>query len=243
MAWSTTGCNVDTGKQTASSILFSRAGSTTIRQIETEEVMEVRGLTAAAGKGKVPDASNVVDNTTQTTYYAFIGGVVHTINVISGSKEEWSAMRKDESGQWYATKRTKTYSSNVGSVSAWGTTPLDETGTAITLSASGVSKVISVDKSTSFVFDAMGDVLTASVTTEVLEYRYVKTKANADTIVNANTSASSQGTARHGTVTVVIVPVQTGTEKFASSRFVSAEAGWTVTVTKKTYTHQGTNWS
>lgn len=242
MAWTTNGCDVDTGKQTASSILFSRSGASTVRQIETDEVMEVRGLTQSAGKGKVPNAANIVDNTTQTTYYAFIDGLVFSINVITGFKEEWSAARKDESGQWVATKHTKTYAVK-GLTNVWGTTQLDSDGTAIVLSTSGVTRTISRDKTASFVYSAEGDVLAATVTTTVKECRYINSQAAANAIVNANTSVSSMGSATHRGLFVISIPVTSGTEKFASARYVSPQAGWTVTITEKVFGHSGTGWS
>ena len=243
MAWTTNGCDVDTGKQTASSILFSRSGATTVRQIETDEVMEVRGLTQSAGKGKVPNAANIVDNTTQTSYYAFIDGLVFSITVTTGTKEEWSAARKDESGQWVATKHTKTYAVKGLNTSVWGTTPLDSDGTAIVLSTSGVTRTISKDKTASFVYSAEGDTLCATVTTTVKECRYISTQAAAEAIVNANTSSSSMGSATHRGLFVISLPVTSGTEKFASARYVSPQAGWTVTITEKAFGHSGTNWS
>ena len=243
MAWNTTGCDVDTAKQTASSILFSRAGSATVRQVEVSETMEVRGLTETAGKGKVPNAANIVDNTVQTAYYAFIDGLVFTITVTSGTKEEWSAARKDESGQWVATKRTTTYAATGLNTNVWGTTPLDSDGQKITLSASGVSRVVSRDKSTSYVFSFNGNTLVSTVETVVTEVRYINSKTNADAIVNANNSASSYTTATCTSIGICSIVVPSGTEKFASARYVSPRDGWSVTITAKTHGHSGPNWS
>lgn len=250
MSWGSTGCDVKTAKQTASTILFSRAGAATVRQIETVETKEVRGLNETAGLSKVPNAANVDDQTVQTIYYAFIDGLVFTITVMTGTKTEWSSARKDESGQWVATCRVYTYAPKGLNTSVWKTTPINSDGQVITLSANGVSRTVSRDKSTAFAFNFSGMILCTTIETKVTEYKYINSEANATAKVNANNQAaghssvttqvsSAQGTAPAPYASFVI---PYGTEKFASSRYVSPNEGWSVTVTEKIYGFSGNGW-
>lgn len=249
MGWGNT-CNVDTSVNASSTILFRRNGATTIRQLETVETMEVRGHNATGGKtaGKQHE-----DNTVETTYYGFIDGEVFSFDAKTGTRVEWGAARKDESGQWVATKRTIIYSVEPTPDSTiWGTKPLNEEGQPITLSANGVPRVVSYDKSSSFACRFASMSLTTTVATTVTEYRYIDTQAHAQAIVNANSSTHSSFTnlstyvappdshTLPGPYATMAVP--SGSEKFASARYVSPRDGWTVTVNEKTFGWSGNGW-
>lgn len=247
MAWGSTGCTVKTSKQSASTILFARQGAATVRQTETVETKEVRGLTEESGEG----LAAVSDSTVQTAYYAHIDGLTFAITVVTGWKEEWGAARKDESGQWVATCRKTTYTSNVGSVPAWGTTPLDAEGKAVALSAAGVSRTVGRDKSSSLVYTFAGMRLITTIETVNVEYRYVADEAAAQAIVAANstvadyvtvsTHVESQGSALPAPYAYFAIPY--GTEKYASARYVSPSEGWCVSVTAKTHGFvEGNGW-
>lgn len=251
MGWSTTGEDVETGKQVASSILFAKNGAETIRQVETVETEEVRGMLAANAKNKVV----LDDHTEQTVYWANIGGAVYSITVTSGYKVEWSAARVDESGQWVATKRKTTYTTYPAQLpSAWGTTELNAEGQAVALSASGVSHDIAVDLSRSVLWSFNGKPVTQTLKTETSEIRYVTNKSAAYSLVSANTSNSVRDVQLVQDVTIVMGNGQTstfvgawcivksGVEKFASARYVSEKEGWCVTVTTKTHGYEAAGW-
>lgn len=240
-SWGTTGTTVATGKQSASSILFARPGSATVRQWEVVETSEVRGLTEAAAKDAVPDTAAEtanIDNTTQTQYWASIGGRTYSITATTGTKTERGAARKDESGQWVRTDTVHTYFTTGLDTSIWGTTELDEDGNAATLTASGTEVVVGYDRTSSRV---AWDVY-SQLSTTVKEHRNIDTQAHAQSIVDSNSSNGS------GTVTVSYhqtldgrdfisawVAVPSGADKFASARYCGKSRGWTVTVTIKAY--------
>lgn len=249
MAWSATGTDVDTSKQIVSSILFSRSGSATIRQVETVETTEVRGMTAAKCKEKVV----LSDSTAQTQYYAKIDGMVFSINVTSGSKTEWSGARVDDSGQWVATKRTTTYSTYPASLpSAWSTTPLNANGEVMTLSTGGTSRDVSLDYSENLLWNYAGHPVRSTLKTVGTEIMYVSTEAAANSLVLANTSNTVgdvslkhdlQYTLGNGQTAIAVgawLTVKSGVEKFANARYVSAAEGWCVSVTTKTYGYTAT---
>lgn len=249
MAWNNTGCDVTLSKQTSSSILFAHSGAATVRQVEETETMEVRGLTETAGMDKVPSAGSIVDNTVQTTYYAFIDSLVFSITVTTGTKEEWSAARRDESGQWTATKTTIKYSASGLDTDIWGTTPMNESGVRVSLSASGVTRTISTDKTASFCHKVGGSILSTTIQTTVFETRYIDSEASARAIVDANIGVSGYLTvttkAPDDDISVghAWYWIPYGTEKFASARYVSPSEGWTVTITHKEYSFiQGQGW-
>lgn len=249
MAWGEGG-SVTAGKMSASTILFACNGAATVRQVEVCETVEVRGLDATRGRAKVPDsADEVVDNTVQTQYWASIGGVTYAINVTTGTKEEWSAARRDESGQWVATKATHTYFATGLDTSVWGTTELDSDGAQVALSAAGTPVVVSRDKSSAMAFQFVTAKLITTVETVNKEYRYVSDEAAAKAIVSANNSVAG-----YVTVSTYVEPpdgvlpgpygiftIPYGTERFASARFVSRKHGWSVSVTEKTYGFVGGN--
>lgn len=255
MGWGAGG-SVEVGKTTASSILFARNGSGTVRQVEVCETVEVRGLTAANGKKSVPDAADkIVDNTNQVQYWAHIDGATFSISVVTGSKEEWGAARRDDSGQWVATKTTHTYFATGLDEEVWGTSELDEDGDVLLLSASGRQKVVSKEMSTSFVMRFGKYVLCSTITTTVVEYRYVDSEGHALAIVAAHNSTAVPTTvhsptrvpdpAHPGTnvpISYAWTTIPLGTEEFAEAHFVSASRGWSVSVTRKDYGKTG-DWS
>lgn len=251
MAWGA-GASVEAGKTSASSILFACNGAATVRQVEVCESVEVRGMDVTHGKAKVPDEpSEIVDNTVQTLYWASIGGVTYAINAVTGTKEEWSAARRDESGQWVATKTTHTYFVTGLDTNVWGTTELDADGASITLSNGGKAVTVSRDKTSSLAFRYGSMPLITTVETVNVEYRYVADEAAASAIVSANSTIAG-----YETVSTYVAPpdgvlpgpyafftIPYGTEKFASARYVSPKHGWSVSVTTKTYGFvQGNGW-
>ena len=251
MAWSTTGTRVKISKVPASTILFSRNGSTTIRQVEVVETAEIRGLTETAAN----NLCGITENTTQTSYYAKIDGDVYSFTATTGVKTEVSGARKDDSGQWVVTERKTTYSVTPSPLpQGWGTTPLNERGEAITLSASGKSYDVTIDFSSSRLWVFNNKPVNQTIKAVMSEIRYVTTKAAADSLVTANTidtvgdaQLKMDGTitsASGSTQTIVIAwcTVKTGTEKFASARYVSEKEGWCVNVTTKTYGYSAAGW-
>ena len=245
MAWSTTGTRVKISKVPASTILFSRNGSRTIRQVEVVETAEIRGLTETAAN----NLCGITENTTQTSYYAKIDGDVYSFTATTGTKTEVSGARKDDSGQWVVTERKTTYSVTPSSLpSGWGTTPLNEQGETISLSASGKSHDISIDFSASRLWTFAGHPVNQTIKVVMSEIRYVTNKTAADALVTSNTADNvGDTTLTHdvsyntgaGTTPSISegawCTVKTGTEKFASARYVSEKEGWCVNVTTKTY--------
>ena len=249
MGWTTTGTRVKISNVPASTILFSRNGSQTIRQLEVVETTEIRGLTQSAAEGMC----GIEENTTQTSYYAKISGTVFTFTGTTGTKKEWSGARADDSGQWVVTERKTTYSVTPSPLpQGWGTTPLNERGEAITLSASGTSYDVTIDFSSSRLWTYGGHPVNQTIKAVMSEIRYVATKAAADALVVANTTDTvGDTTLKHdvqyslqsGTTAVATLAwctVKTGTEKFASARYVSEKEGWCVNVTTKTYGYSAT---
>ena len=251
MAWSTTGTRVKISKVPASTILFSRNGSTTIRQVEVVETAEIRGLTETAAN----NLCGITENTTQTSYYAKIDGDVYSFTATTGVKTEVSGARRDDSGQWVVTERKTTYSVTPSPLpQGWGTTPLNERGEAITLSASGTSYDVTIDFSSSRLWTFNNKPVNQTIKAVASEIRYVTTKAAADALVTANTvdtvgdtQLKMDGTITdvEGTTQTIVIAwctVKTGTEKFASARYVSEKEGWCVNVTTKTYGYSAAGW-
>ena len=248
MAWGSTGTSVCTSKQSASSILFARPGSTTVRQWEVVTTTEIRALAESTAKDAVPDTAQEtasVDNTVQTEYYASIGGRTYAITATTGSKTVKGASRRDESGQWMRTDTYHEYFVTGLDTNVWGTTELDADGNAVTLTSGGTEVVVGYDRTTSRV---AWDVF-SQVSTTVKEYRNIDTKAHAEAIVNSNSSngtgtnvvyhhqtlsLSGSGQGAQDMVTAWVT-VPSGTDKFASARYCGASQGWTVTVTIKQY--------
>lgn len=252
MGWTTTGCTVRTSKQTASTILFCRPGAKSVFQVETEEIHEIRGLTEDAARAKVPDAAGVVDNTVETVYYAFIDSLVFSLTARTGAKSEWAAARADESGQWVAQCRTRSFAVKGLDTAVWGTTPLNENGEAIVLSADGRSRVASVDSSFSVACQAKGGTaLVTKIETSLSEIRYVSTEQAAYALVQANDGTSMNyltyvyrvSTGLNESEDRETCTVPQGVEKSATMRFVSPKEGWSVFVTAKYYNvFPGTGW-
>ena len=251
MAWSSTGTDIPQSNVPASTILFCLNGQTTIRQIEEVETTETRGLTEAAATA----LAGVTDNTTQTAYYALINGTVYQFTATTGTKTEVSAARADDSDQWVATERVTTYSITPSSLpNVWGTTELNANGETIALSSGGTSSDISIDYSSSRLWVYNNHPVNQTIRTVVTEVKYIDTQAHANALVTANTSDNLSDTTvkQNGTYTLANgttetyvcawCTVKTGTEKFASARYVSAKEGWLVTITTKTYGYNATGW-
>jgi hypothetical protein len=234
MSWGTTGATVVTSKESSSSILFAKNGVTPIRQYETVETTEIRGLTEVNAKSRV----GVTDSTVQTTYYtnSLGDGVVYSFTALTNTKTEITASRVDETGQWVAVQKVHTYSTST-IPNTWGTSKIDSDGRAVSLSSSGVSRNVSYDKSMGYVFSYNGNTLYSTNVTEVTEIAYIDTQAHANAIVSSNTTNSLSYSkvkcvVSNGTYTL---QVASGTEKHASAHYVDAEHGWSVTVTATTH--------
>lgn len=243
-AFTGTGVTVTTSKQVASSILFSKQGAATIYQVETEEVTEYRG----AGEG-ILDLVVFSDSTTQTAYYAQIGGEVHQFTRTTGTRTTWSASRNAK-GVWTGVKRVVTFTTNPATIpSPWGTTKLDSDGRAMTLSASGVSHTRDMDMSHSYEWAVASDTLITTVKRKSTTVEFIDTEAHANAIVTANTSNTLHyNSVRHLLYTFLVdvyaerlVPV--GKIKSASASYNSVEKGWTVTITETEYNWTGTGWT
>lgn len=104
---------------------------------------------------------------------------------------------------------------------------------------SGIGHVVSKSSSRTFVFSFAGAVLYQTETTTVTEYQYL-TQAEADQKVADNTADASyvRVSKSSGGITVYR-DVKSGTQKTASSRYVDAENGFTVSVTAIDYGHTG----
>ena len=248
MAWSSTGCSVDTSKQSASTILFCRAGAQSVFQIETEEVSEIRALTESAAKARVPSAASIEDNTTETVYYALIDSLVFSITVRTGSKTEWSAARKDESGQWVARKVVRSYAVKGLDTTIWGTTTIDAGGDTITLSESGVTSTLTREKSTRYIAQYRGATIHSLVTSVVQEVKYIDTLEHAQAIVDAHGGSTvtyqgywcgvitydiSGGVTKEDIWATCSAPI--GTEETAELRYISPSEGYTVTISTRSY--------
>lgn len=246
MAWNTTGCTVITAKESASSVLFAKDGQTTIRQIEIVETTEIRGLTEANAKGRVsgPTLSN---DYAETTYYKVIDGATYQFLGRTGTETRHAARRVDETNQWVYTKTETTFSLNVNPTeNAYGWSTIEGGNT---LSADGVEVPVSSDKTATYQYKYGGEAICATVTTSVVEYRHVTTEGK-----NAYVALSSAGAQMYnhnyvrtqaeagignpyGTLAYAIF--MHGTDTQYSARYVSAQEGWTVTKTTKTYSWTG----
>lgn len=251
MAWANTygnGVSVNTSKRTSSSILFSDGQSITVRQWETVETKEVRALSETAATGQVPNTASGVansDSTVQTQYWRFIANRTQTITVTTGTRKEYGAARRDETGQWVCTETTYNYFATGLDIGPglWGTNPLDSDGNAVAPSSTGTEVVVSYERSTSPVAFNVWQV----VTTTVKEYRGIDTLAHAQAVVNAHQGHAGTATVAHwqhvqlgsnsqySWIISAWVTITYGTEEAASAKFVSAADGWVVTLVSKTY--------
>ncbi len=220
------GCDVKVSKQSSSTILFCKTGQTTIRQKETETVTEYRGLDEASANTKV----GVTDGTSQTTYYATLGGDDHSITVTTGTITKKSARRANEARGWTLTVREVTYSVEGLDTTVWKTSR--------TLTATS-EIVVSVEKTTSYVFSMDGNVLMSKRTTTVKEKRHFSTQALANAAYTA--SGHSYKEYKCGTNVVKKCTIPYGTERSVSVTFVSAEEGWTARATETVFDKAGSS--
>ena len=241
MSWlsSSSSGTVEASKSATTSLLFAKTGQPTIRQKETEEVTEYRGLTKDTAQGMV----DISDSTTQTTYYKQIGSEVYSITVLSGTKTAVSAARNDESDGWHATKRVVTYSTNPDLTSkttanGWSTT-YPTTGTS-------EGRQVSFSSSTTPVTYYWGAALYSKKEVTVTEYTGL-TQTAAQSLVKSKTSSTiaqkiyqciSYTTQKNQTVWSgsCYAECTTGTNVYASSQKVSDTEGYRVTVTTEVWT-------
>ena len=245
MGWNSTGAVVKVSKQTSSSLLFCATGQTPIYQKETIVTTETRGLDEDSALALVAAATGD-DTTVEIEYYAHFKGRTYSFSaIVSGSRKEKGAARRDESGQWVYTETEHTFSTTT-IPATWGTTPLDADGNPIALSPSGVSVVVNKERTVARI---AWDVSQTVVTT-VSEIRYVDSQASAIALVTANStsnvdmatvsryqylSLSSSPTAQTQLMATAWVTYTSGTEKVASARYCGAADGWTVSITEKEY--------
>jgi len=233
MAWNTTGCNVVTSKDSASSVLFSKSGETTIRQCETVLVTETRGLTENAAKSKVTPPTYT--DYAETAYFRVIDNVTYKIVVRTGTETRHTARRADESNQWIYTKTQTTFAPNVTVTNyGWSTT---DAGRALT--DAGVTVPISQDKTATYQFQYAGDAISSVVTSTVQEIRLLTETGKNNYLAQASAGATMKKHV-HG---LAYSWFNDGTDVMVSARYVSAEEGWTVTKTTKVYSFSGNGWS
>lgn len=242
MSWlsSSSSGTVETSKSATTSLLFAKTGQTTIRQKETEEVTEYRGLTKDTAQKMVA----VTDSTTQTTYYKQIGSEVYSITVLSGTKTEISAARNDESDGWHATKRVITYSTEPDLTSSktangWSTT-YPTTGTS-------EGRQVSYSSSTSPVTYYWGASLFSKKEVTTTEYSGL-TQAAAQSLVQSKTSSTvaqkiyqclSYTTNQGDTARLsgwCYAECTVGTNVYGSAQKVSDTEGYRVTITTEVWT-------
>ena len=222
---------VPKSSHSSTSIAYS-ANGLILRQFEGVAITEYRGLTKAAADLLCTLGSD----TTQTTiYYKQIGtsDEYAAVGITTGGRTEYAASRANEANGWIVTKTEQTFSAAAST--GWSTTrPSGATSTGIQTGK---------NSATAIVYTAEGDTLYATHTTTTTEYRFLS-KSEADTKVANETSDSVAITAfTHSGTLIVTVYAQTGTVKTASSRYIDAERGYTVTVETTTHSASGTNWS
>ena len=234
----TVGCDVKTSKTSASTIVFAKNGSTTIRQTETIEITEYRGLDATSALAKV----TVNDQTVQTKYYATIGGEQYSITLMSGTKTEVTAQRANDADGWTVTKRVTTYTSNP----ATSATAFTNVWTTSIAASSATGTVESYEMSRSHCRTCGdGHALYSTKSVTVTEYRNL-TQSAATTLVSNNTAdtvtdttiyfdayidLSSSGSGNNQWVTTAWYVLPIGTEKRASMRN-AGDGAYSVTVTE-----------
>lgn len=230
------GCDVKTSKQSASTIVFAKNGSTTIRQIETIETTEYRGLDKTSALAK----AGVTDNTVQTKYYATIDGEQYSITLMSGTKTEVTAQRSNEADGWTVTSRVTTYTSNPAT-SATAFTNVWSTSIAAS-SATGTVESYERSRSHCITCGPTGNrfALYSTKTVTVTEYKNL-TQSAAQTLVNNNTADTVtdktlyfQNYYDSSWHTGLWYTLQTGTEKRASMRS-AGDGAYSVTVTQTDY--------
>lgn len=230
---STVGCDVRTSKQSASTVLFFKTGQTTIRQRETETITEYRGLDEDSALAK----TGVSDGTTQTVYYATLGGDEHSITVTTGTRTEISARRANEANGWIVTKREVEYSVEPNIAANGYSGPW---ATSLTLTATS-EVVVSVEYSASFVFSMDSNVLTSTKQTTVKERRHFSTEALASAAYTAATHGYTEYQCGTNVIKKCVIP--SGTQRSVSVFKVSDEEGWTARATETVYGKEGSAWT
>lgn len=222
-------------KNSGISLAYS-ANGLVLRQKEDVETHEYRGLSQAAAVKLLSLASNAV---TSTIYYKAIGsnGDVAAVGIQTGTVVDLTVSRDGDSGVFTVTRVDTTYSA--ASTAGWDTTRPASSSTGV---------VTSKSKRSNRVYTYNGDSIYSYQETTTTEYRFL-TQAEAASKVSAETSDSvgyttykHDATVSGSTIVGATVAVQTGTTKTASSRYVDADRGFTVTVNATTYTASGTNW-
>lgn len=225
---------VSTSKQSTSTIVFCKSGADTVRQVETETVTEFRALDEASAKAK----AGVADETSQSNYYAAIGGENHSITVVTGTKTEVSARRANEAGGWTVVVRKVDYSVDGLDEDVWKTTRVVSGGNA--------GAIVSISMSSSHVRTYSDVSLYATKTTTVTEHTGLS-QADAQAMLSA---CAGESTAVERTMVCTVQGVSSGTwvtvsrcwttlhvgnSVYASARNVSNEEGYTVTKTVEAY--------
>lgn len=232
-------CVVGTSKQSASTILFSKSGQTTVRQRETETITEYRALNEASALAKV----GVTDATTQTSYYATFGEEDHSITVTTGTKTEVSARRANEANGWIVTKREVAYTVEGLNTSTWKTTRV--------VSGGGTVRTVSVNVSSTHVRTFQDVALYSTKTVTVKEHPGLSQSA-AESL--ATSLANETNVAEHvmrcsvsQTIDGGAIPstnawatIHTGKIVYATTRKISDDEGYTVTETEENYSWRQT---
>ena len=238
MSWDSSGTDVKTSKTPESTILFSLAGQTTIRQVEVSTTTQKRGLTESAALALA--GVTYSNDFASATYYKHIDGRTYSFTANTAGKITTKvASRANEAHGWTVTITEVEYSVTPSPTSnGWSTTPIDSNGNTTTLSSGGTSGVISYDRATSNVAWDVASVVTTTTT----EIRNIDTQAHAQAIVNNNQNDTAQDAVVYmwqhlngSWITSAWVRLMIGTQTSSSARYVSAEAGWTVTIVTKVY--------
>lgn len=228
----TAGLEVETGRNSATSIAYS-ANGLTLRQKETVTTTEYRGLTKAAAQQLEDLETAASDTTASVTYYHQIGDTSDyaTVSLMTGGKVDYVPRREDEGDAWTCVKTETAYEAvGAGTGSGWTTTR--PSGAAST----GVQ--ISKDMRKTWIWSNFYAVETTTVT----EYRYL-TLSEANAKVSDNTSNNVQMHTYTASSGLAWCYAQAGTAKTAAARYVDAENGYTVTVTQTDYSGEGSGWS
>ena len=236
----TLGCHVATSKQRALTILFCKAGQTTIRQMETEVVTEYRGLDKDSALAKVAATS---DATAQVAYYATFGDEDHSITVTTGTRTEVSARRSNDADGWTVTKRVVTFGVLPDITANGYTGPWKRTRI---VSGGGSSRTVSVNVSSSHVRTYSDVALYSTKKVTVTEHpglsqsaaeTLAATFASETTIAEKTMICSVQSYVNGGWLTGswCYASLHVGNIVYASTRKVSDEEGYVVTKTKEEY--------
>lgn len=247
----TNGFNVHTETVKSSTVLLV-IGRGSVRQNQTDVITEIRGLSETdAAKLTADDTYSGLDDAsswTEKDYYKYINGILHQFHAITGKRKSVSARLANPAGMWTVTITESTFKPSSFDAN-WKNT-IAEARTAARLD-DGVSKVVSYDRSSQFQWSFNGDAISSVTTTEVREATGLS-EAKAREIVN-EPRRLEQPTGTLGSATVATMKmhshisgafcyIMNGTDLRASSRFISDEEGWGVTVTKTTYGFSGHNW-